>query len=481
MNNLKIGILLSTIFITGCTTTSQFSQDSDVSLPSHPIEIDLEESFKNLSFIFNSPHFSLSLAACEDVETWAKQLEAQKFTSSSLDSKAIFNVRLALREKFQSHYRDQISSGAQTALPKCVEAMKYSQKVFRQIEDQLILSQNDETSPIPTFNFNPRYGAVEKNQFQQGDVIVSGGGAATTWMISKAVDEQGSMSSIGMIYGSTQGNSNSGVMVIEANIETGITAIPLDEYLKENKGRFSLYRFTDPTRLNWAHTGAQKLYSHITEKNEKALCFDRKFLPEDFTCLTPVKVITKAFLLGSENEFITPLFLNEFDDSLSTLQKKLGVESQRAAVISDFELDFRFDLVKEWRVPSQLANLRRVESTFKTINKWLETRYTSVPGSVQAIRLRPILSNRTIPLFSERLKDKFPSTFEPQLTSWFVPTVDAAEYMTRKLADAEKELGLLSAQEQMQTLEMLMKREELNSRGPATQKTPLTEAFRRLK
>lgn len=481
MNNTHFLAFFLSMALCACTTNPKLSQVSEVSLPSQPITGELEESIKNLSVIFNSPHFSFSLAACEDIEIWAKQLEAQKFSTSSLNPKAIFNVKLALRDKFQAHYNEQINSGAQTALPKCVEAMKYSQKVFRQIEDQLILSQNDETTTTPSYNFNPRYGAVEKNQFQQGDVIVSGGGAATTWMISKAVDHQGSMSSIGIIYGSTQGTSNAGVMVIEANIETGITAIPLDEYLKENKGRFSLYRFTDPTRLNWALTGAKKLYAHISEKNEKSLCFDRKFLPEDFTCLTPVKVVTKAFLLGSENEFITPLFINEFDDSLSVLQKKLGVESHRAAVISDFELDFRFDLVKEWRVPSQLANLRRVESTFKTINKWLEDRYTSVPGSLQKIRLRPILNNRTVPLFTERLKDKFPPTFEPQLTSWFVPTVDAAEYMARKLAETEKALGFLTAQEQVQTLEMLMKKEELNSRAPATQKTPLTEAFRRLK
>lgn len=140
--------------------------------------------------------------------------------------------------------------------------------------------------------------------------------------------------------------------VVEAGVDEGLRATPLDDWLDRGVVRFAVYRHRDAAV---AERAAAAAYRDLVARRGAALAYDLQFDLDDAARLYCSEVITHAFASAAPGAQRVPMRLSEVGSLVETFPlAALGVTEARMFMPDDLEADPRFERVLERRAPDAL-------------------------------------------------------------------------------------------------------------------------------
>ncbi|MEI8346085.1 MAG: hypothetical protein WCG27_01360, partial [Pseudomonadota bacterium] len=162
--------------------------------------------------------------------------------------------------------------------------------------------------------------------------------------------------------------------IMEAHIEVGNIARPLDEYLKDGNMRVAIFRWNDSQNPDLPHKAAAYMYQMITEASAKgenihynfSLDLDKR--PDLFCSQLPYR----GFLDTSDKDKKVDLgyYKTTITPKNGDFVKRLGITVKKSFVPIDLEVESRFDLVAEWRDLSRVRESHMKDAMLDAFYRW---------------------------------------------------------------------------------------------------------------
>jgi hypothetical protein len=183
-----------------------------------------------------------------------------------------------------------------------------------------------------------------------GDILLSRGNAATSALIARGNDFPGNFSHVALLHVSEAGAAS----VIEAHIESGVTARSIEAYLQETKTRILVLRL----RADLPAAATDPLLPHRAAENALRQASTRH-IPYDFAMDQddPRKQFCSEVASAAYKPLGVTLWMNMSRLSapgLISWLSALGVRHFEAQEPSDLEYDPQLRVVAEWRDPEML-------------------------------------------------------------------------------------------------------------------------------
>ncbi|MGE3758863.1 MAG: hypothetical protein AB7H97_13970, partial [Pseudobdellovibrionaceae bacterium] len=252
---------------------------------------DLEKTIREImAFVQNPTQFTASTCG-STIERVTNELQARNplyFDRSLIEGsekkliEMLWQLRLAIREKFQDFYHQRQLIGPQGA--DCVEKVRRAFRFARYIEDYLTLflykpkpfdSATDQKWINSLQGKSPQLLVSDKEpvvKIKSGDAIMSRGDAFTSAAIARIGNEDAQFSHLSLVYieGATpdmeytieEALTSERVKVIEAHIEVGSFYGTFGKYVQDGHTRLVQYRFPDS---KIAHQAALNLYKIVDD------------------------------------------------------------------------------------------------------------------------------------------------------------------------------------------------------------------------
>lgn len=335
----------------------------------------------------------------------------------------VINVIFRARTKFNARMQDMIRKEAfsnRNELEECTKAMKVTQRTLRGMEDywglmalkkanqlgdeQIKLVQDSalQKSEWPALLINSdvvKAKSFTASDVQSGDVLLSLGSAFTASVIGRinSVDSQFSHMAIAYVDdGSVFGAENKGRgYVIEAEPDSGVRIVRIEDYLKHGNVRVAVYRFTNlknGSTASKASDVAARAAKYIVKKAKEAIdqgkpiCYNFAMDMNDEKCLFCSQEIAVAYNAACKESGVKceefpglqqlkdpfPFMMSKFDRAGNSLVRMLAIEVDETYAPGDAEMDPRFTLVAEWRNHGALRKPRYYNMTLSKMMQWME-------------------------------------------------------------------------------------------------------------
>ncbi len=218
-----------------------------------------------------------------------------------------------------------------------------------------------------SYLLNPKFSTLE---FKSGDVVVLRGVSALSAVVSNITDTPSSYSHTLIIYIDPKSQKKYGV---EALIDSGVVAHPLEKVLSEGVPRVMIYRQTDAVLANKAAEVAFQIAN--PGLTGKKLGYDLKLNLGDYSAVYCSEFVRMVYDLASSHTIVLPTFPSSIGGKFPNIQKALGLNVGRFLVYAPLDIDLEpsFELVAEWRDFSSTVNYRIKDSIVKAVLTWLET------------------------------------------------------------------------------------------------------------
>lgn len=278
------------------------------------------------------------------------------------DLQSLFEKRINIRHKADMANKDLIKNTLQEIRDQ-EELLGEEINGFRNKPLEMKSAEAFSTSYL----LNPQFSSLE---FKSGDVVVLRGTSALSALVSNLTDTPSSYSHTLIIYVDPISQKKYGV---EALIDSGVIAHPLEEIMSEGVPRVMIYRQTDSA----VALKAAELAFQIAQPNSqgKTLGYDLKLNLGDYTAVYCSEFVRMVYDLASSHSVVLPTYPSTIGGKFPNIQKALNLNIGRFLVYAplDIDLESSFELVAEWRDFSSTVNYRIKDRIVKTVLAWLET------------------------------------------------------------------------------------------------------------
>lgn len=235
-----------------------------------------------------------------------------------------------------------------------------NEMILSEIGTQTLVNQNDSTEPF-----------TGMKDLKSGDVLLMRGETFVSAMIARIGDDDASFSHLAIV-----GNDDKGKLyLIEALIEVGTKAVPLDKWFANKKEtRFVVYRNKDQ---DLAKRAGQQIYSYVKEKlkKDRVIPYDFTMNPEDHSQLFCSEVVKLAYQLASGNKINLPRTPTTFYDlKNSYFLNEMGIKVLETFSPADIELDSNFYRLAEYRNFSSLRKTRLQDAMMSSLFAWISNK-----------------------------------------------------------------------------------------------------------
>lgn len=259
--------------------------------------------------------------------------------------------------------------------------MKNSLEDFRGYEELLgeqinnfqsnsVDSKSADAFSTPYF-LNPKFDNLE---FKSGDVLVLRGMSALNALVSNLTDTPSSCSHSLIVYI----DASQKKWAVEALIDSGVIAHPLEEIFTEGVPRVMVYRQKDAVLSAKAAELASTLAQ--PDKDGKKLGYDMNLNMMDYSAVYCSELIRMVYDLSSNHALVLPSFPSSIGGKFANIQKALKLNVGKFSVYAplDIDLENSFDLVAEWRDYNSTVNYRIKDQIVKAVLVWLETQKSNI-------------------------------------------------------------------------------------------------------
>lgn len=279
-------------------------------------------------------------------------------------------------------------SGSIQEKSKCANAVKktllysrYTEELVaeyllsRQIishQNSEVLSKHESTLETPLSKFDG-----QSFKFESGDVVLVRGVGINSAMTARIADEEQYFSHIAIV-----GEDQKGQLVLIEALKSGLTATPLDKYIREELARVSVFRFLNSETSKKAGQIAFETYDKKIKQSGTTFPYDFAFNENDKSEFFCSEVIQYAYSLATNGNLKIPDFrttAHKLADS--GFLKKVGTEFSEFFAPSDIELNKEFKLVVDWRNLKITPRERLADATFISLLSWVtEKKYDTSSG-----------------------------------------------------------------------------------------------------
>lgn len=319
-------------------------------------------------YIRSITHYLYDLKADFFIPKNPQELELLKTKGLDL-MKNIFQIRVALRERFQEFDEKGVLT------PECTlkvrEGLQYSRISEEYILDWLVNNKVvNQTKPIilehdPVFTLeNHRF---ENFSLETGDLMVIRGKSSVSAMIARIGDEEGNFSHLAIVTENDKGQK----FVVEALIQSGVIITALDKWRQAQDARVVLYRQRDP---DLGKKAGRLMYDFARAKLNKdgEIRYDFEMNELEHSAFFCAEVATYAYEKASEGKFLVPKFKSSLSKFVNThFPASMGIKAKTLFAPYDIEVDPRFDFVAEYKFYPLLRQVRLQDAVFQSIYSWL--------------------------------------------------------------------------------------------------------------
>lgn len=322
----------------------------------------------------------------------------------------LFELRLKLRGDIGTwDSRGWMTRPVQKALRDVLRVMRYASEIVG--EDAIGFARLGAGEPtrrafsgrdVNTL-VNPAYATGKDLPFRSGDIILVRGQAHNSAAIARIGDIDSQFSHVGIVDVDGSGQP----WMVEALIEDGSVAGPLEAALNHGLGRAVLFRHRDQ---ELAAKAAQLIRAHVTNPDRGRILYDFGMKLDGFDYLYCSKLIKLAFLKGSGGKVVLPAYTTHLDMQNRDFLDRVGVKARETFAPGDLEIDPRFDVVAEWADYRVTARLRHQDLIMTMLFDAMEThgwRFQE-DWAIRFISLLGRLSSRMFESVKLLLADVFP-------------------------------------------------------------------------
>jgi len=398
------------------------------------ISTDLEADVGRLYQYLESPDFNVR--SCEgdlhELYTRVFGLSAAYFDRSKWTGERLRNIlqtlwqsRLLMRAKLaEFHGNGSVPEGCMNSIRDAMRAARFIEDYvgYTALRNQRVhIAKRDPSyrvAPYVINNPNPVQQTdpviadpkLSKNfDLHSGDILLSRGDAVTSAAIARVGTVDAQFSHVAIAY--VDPNTHE-PWIIEALIESGSSVIPFRKYLSDGKTRLMQFRYHDG---KIAHKAAELIFEKIKGFQDKhaVVNYDFKMDLQKHDELYCSEIINYAYSMAREFEAqealksgrppkpvdVPSLFMTRIDMKNRDYLDRLGLGNGQVFAPADMEIDYRFDVVSEWRDLGRISQSWMMDMTLTKIYGWMEKDgyilHATLEGEIGAI----IMSHSTTQWF----------------------------------------------------------------------------------
>lgn len=283
------------------------------------------------------------------------------------DLQTLFEKRINIRAKADNNNKDLIKNNLQ----EIRDQEELLGEEINQFKNKPLETKSADSFST-SFLLNSKFPTLE---FKSGDVVVLRGVSALSALVSNLTDTPSSYSHTLIIYVDPITQKKYGV---EALIDSGVIAHPLEDIFSEGVPRAMIYRQLDPVIANSAAEMAYRIAQ--PDLQGKTLGYDMKLNLGDYSAVYCSEFVRMVFDLASSHHIVMPTFPSSIGGKFPNIQKALNLNIGRFLVYAPLDIDLEpsFELVAEWRDFSSTVNYRIKDRIVKTVLVWLETQKNKI-------------------------------------------------------------------------------------------------------
>jgi hypothetical protein len=299
---------------------------------------------------------------------------------------------------------------------------------------------------------------VPSVELRSGDLLLSRGDAFISAAIARIGDIEGQFSHLAMVYI----DENTGKKyTIEAHIEVGVVAAPFEKYLADGKVRSTIFRFTGDPRV--AHQAAKYMFERASKATAAGanIPYDFHFDLRDDSEVFCAEVAALGYRYATRGQVELPRYQSTISAKHREFLDDIGMSGNSTFAPMDLEVDPRFALVGEWRDLARTQQSHRKDEVLTAMYAWMqEYHYVLDKSAWTKLKGTILWELRKWPIFSELLKNKFPTNMMPRTIEASTAISDTAEILfndlTERDEDQHRRTGLwLTPAQMLETLEQL--------------------------
>lgn len=386
-----------------------------------------------------------------------RQRMAQLYHDNQLTEATARGVQSAMRYlRGVEDYLGYVDSNHKDVAIKEGTGLKYVLPDLAQIPASLSLLPVEQTLVNPYF-----YPVYKKDpsqlRLQSGDLLLSRGSAATSSAIARLADEDTQFSHVGMVYVDSKTGKG---YTIEAHIELGVLATPIEKWFTDGKKRTVVYRYRDPTV---AAEAGRKMYEYVTkyQKEHKGenIPYDFGFDMYDRKQIFCSEVVRVGYELGSGGSVKVPLFPAKLTPKNRAFLDQLGIKQTESFIPADLEADPRFEVLAEWRNFGGLRESWVSDAITTKIYEWMENEGLKYdPSSMMELAGKALTGMRSSRWTSWMVKTRVAPNADKETVAVMLTIVKLYSDVHEELEAREKKLrretpfSLFEAMDQLEQL-----------------------------
>ena len=267
---------------------------------------------------------------------------------------------------------------------------------------------------------------------RSGDIILSRGNAFTSAAIAHLGESDQLFSHASLVYRDEKTNQ---LYTIEAHIEIGVVARPIQANIDEMNSRAAVFRFQDP---QLAHHAAKLMFNRAREHSANGANINYDFAMDmsNGDSLFCSEVISYAFQKASRGQTKVPLFKSRLDRRNIAFEHSIDIFQAESFLPGDLETDPRFELVAEWRDWKKVRDLHEKDAILRSMLSWMDHRHYRLDQSLNAdVWLKKNVGYllRRIPGADKMVEDKFPLNMNRNLIGVFTILDQTGEIIQNRL------------------------------------------------
>lgn len=283
--------------------------------------------------------------------------------------KDLFSIRVALRERMiEFDQQNKLNQNCINAVRAAIRYVRFSEEFLLEWLVSRKVYANKITqilSPEAPYTMkNPKFSNTE---LKTGDLMIIRGKSYVSALIAQIGDEEAQFSHLAIVA-----EDSSGVKyVVEALIQKGVIVTPLNQWIKGEESRVSMYRLPDEIL---ARKAGRKIYDYVVNKDKSGqhIKYDFAMDDSDYSRIFCAEVVRLAYDLASDGKFLVPKYRSQAKKFIGTDHfKKLGVKQYQLFAPADIEVDPRFEFVGEYRYLPLLRQVRMQDAVLFSVYNWM--------------------------------------------------------------------------------------------------------------
>lgn len=203
---------------------------------------------------------------------------------------------------------------------------------------------------------------AQRFEFLPGDVLLVRSDELVSAAISQITPTPAFFSHVAIVALDPQWQT---LEVVEAGVDEGLRATPLDDWLDRSVVRFAVYRHRDAAIAGRAAVAA---FLDLDARRGDALAYDLRLDLDDAAQLYCGEVITRAFAAAAPDAPRVPRQLSDVGSLIDTFPlAALDVAGSAVFMADDLETDMRFVRVLERRSPQALARSAALDAALRAV------------------------------------------------------------------------------------------------------------------